>query len=136
MPESFLRTACIWKFRFEFRMLSLWILVRSMCFQNRPQQAAGVVGDPQFSSLNQFDTDAAATIVAFCDAAIHFARTNVDVHSATRIITNCISPAARLGLNIFCRGRGIPTLCEYPSDMSFIFSDEDLDICPEDCTRV
>ena len=91
-----------------------------MCFQNRPQHAAGVVGYPQFPFLNQFDTDAAATIVAFCDAAIHFAQTNVDVHRATRIITDCVSPAARLGLNICCRGRGIPALCECPSDMSFV----------------
>ena len=66
------------------------LLVRFMCFQNGPQQAAGVVGYPQFPFLNQFDTDAAATIVAFCDAAIHFAQTNVDVHKATRIITDCI----------------------------------------------
>ena len=85
-----------------------------MCFQNGPQQAAGVVGYQQFPFLNQFDTDAAATIVAFCDAAIHFAQTNVEVHKATRIITDCISPAARLGLNIFCCGCGITTLCEYP----------------------
>ena len=92
-----------------------------MCFQNGPQQAAGVVGQ-QFPFLNQFDADAAATIVAFCDAAIHFAQTNVEVHKATRIITDCISPAARLGLYIFCRGCGV--LCEYPSTMSFTFDDE------------
>ena len=93
---------------FEVRMFC--ILVRLMCFQNGPQQAAGVVGYQQFPFLNQFDADAAATIIAFCDAAIHFAQTNVEVHKVTRIITDCISPAARLDLNIFCRGRGIPTL--------------------------
>ena len=102
----------------------LYSTLHSMCFQNGPQQAAGVVGYQQFPFLNQFDADAAATIVAFCDAAIHFAQTNVEVHKVTRIITDCIFPAARLGLNIFCRGRGIATLCEYPSTMSFTFDDE------------
>ena len=82
----------------------------------------------QFPFLNQFDTDAAATTGAFCNAAIHFAQTNVEVHKATRIITDCISPAARLGLNIFCRRRGIPTICEYPSDMSFAFDDNNPEI--------
>ena len=103
-------------------------LLLHVCFQNGPQQAAGVVGYQQFHFLNEFDTDAAATIVAFCDAAIHFAQTNVEVHKATRIITDCISPAARLGLNIFCRGRGIPTLCAYPDDMNFNFDDSNPDI--------
>ena len=98
---------------FEDRVLSYY-LIHLMCFQNGPQQAAGVVGYQQFPFLNQFGTDAAATIVAFCDAAIHFAQTNAKVHTATRIITDCISPAARLGLNIFCCGCGITTLCEYP----------------------
>ena len=53
-----------------------------MCFQNGPHQAAGVVGYQQFPFLNQFDTDVAAAIVAFCDAAVHFAHTNVEVHKA------------------------------------------------------
>ena len=61
---------------------------------------------------------------------MHSAQTNVEVHKATRIITDCISPAARLGLNIFCRGRGITTLCEYPSGMSFTFDDEHPDNWP------
>ena len=95
---------------FEVRMAAYLLL--QMCFQNGPQQAAGVVGYQQFPFLSQFDTDAAATIVVFCDAAIHFAQTNVEVHKATRIIADCISPAARLGLNICFRGCGIPTLCE------------------------
>ena len=111
---------------FEVRIIS-YLLVQ-ICFQNGPQQAAGVVGYQQFLFLNQFDTDAAATIVAFCNAAIHFAQTNVEVHKATRIITDCISPAARLGLNIFCRGRGITALCECPSDMSFLFVDANPEI--------
>ena len=67
-----------------------------MCFQNLLQQAAGVVGYQQFPFLNQFDTDAAATIVAFCDAAIHFAQTNFEVPKATRIITDCIYPRQRV----------------------------------------
>ena len=112
--------------RFEVRMISYFLI--QMCFQNGPQQAARVVGYQRFPFLNQFDPDAAATIVAFCDAAIHFAQTNVEVHKATRIITDCISPAARLGLNIFCRGRRIPTLCKYPSDMSFAFDDTNSEI--------
>ena len=107
---------------FEVRMFC--ILLRLMFFQNGPQQAAGVVGYQQFPFLNQFNTGAAATIVAFCDAAVHFAQTNVEVHKATHIVTDCIYPAARLGLNIFCRGRGIATLCEYPSGMSFAFDGE------------
>ena len=102
-----------------------------MCVvQAGPQQAAGVVGYPQFPFLNAFDSDAAATIVAFCDAAIHFAQTNVEVHKATRIITDCISPAARLGLDIYCRGRGVPTRCEYPADMSFVFDEANPDRWP------
>ena len=44
------------------------------------------------------------------------------------MITDCISPAACLGLNIFCRGRGIPTLCPYPADMNFNFDDAHPDI--------
>ena len=96
--------------------------MRLMCVVG-PQQAAGVVGYPQFPFLNAFDSDAAATIVAFCDAAIHFAQTNVEVHKATRIITDCISPAARLGLDIYCRGRGVPMRCKYPTDMSFMFDE-------------
>ena len=62
-------------------MFQVWIvsyLITAMCFQNGPQQAAGVVGYHQFPFLNQFDTDAAATIVVFCNAAIHFAQTNVN----------------------------------------------------------
>ena len=67
---------------------------------------------------------------SICDAAMHSAQTNVEVHKATRIITDCISPAVRLGLNIFCRGRGITTLCESPSGMSFTFDDEHPDNWP------
>ena len=105
--------------------------MRLMCVvQAGPQQAAGVVGYPQFPFLNAFDSDAAATIVAFCDAAIHFAQTNVEVHKATRVITDCISPAARLGLDIYCRGRGVPTRCEYPADMSFVFDEANPDRWP------
>ena len=49
--------------------------MRLMCVvQAGPQQAAGVVGYPQFPFLNQFDADAAATIVTFCDAAIDHER--------------------------------------------------------------
>ena len=70
------------------------------------------------------------TIPAFCDAAIHFAQTNVKVLKVTRIITDCISPAARLGLNNFCRVRGITLLCEYPSGMSFVFDDDRPDNWP------
>ena len=33
---------------------------------------------PPVSIPHQFDTDAAATIVVFCNAAIHFAQTNVN----------------------------------------------------------
>ena len=113
---------------FEVRMVSP--LISWMCFQNSQQQAAGVVGYQQFPFLNQFDTDAAVTIVAFCDAAIHFAQTNVEVHKVTRIITDCISPATRLGLNIFCRSCGIPTLCEHSLGMSFVFDDEHPDNWP------
>ena len=99
-----------------------------MCFQNGPQQAQGVIGYQQFPFLNQFNTDAAATIVAFCNAAIHFAQTNVEVRTATRGIADCISPTARLGLNIFCRGRGISNLCSYPVGMNFDFDDANPDI--------
>ena len=102
---------------FKCRMAAYLLL--HMCFQNGPQQAQGVIGYQQFPFLNQFDTDAAATIVAFCDATIHFAQTNVEFHKATRVIADCISPTARLGLNIFCRGRDIATLCSYPADMNF-----------------
>ena len=118
---------------FEVRMVSL--LNSWMCFQNGRQQADGVVGYQQFPLLNQFDTDAAAIIVAFCDAAIHFAQTNVEVHKVTRmrIITDCISPATRLGLNIFCRGCGIATLCEYRSGTSFVFDDDHPDNWPTYC---
>ena len=84
-----------------------------MCFQNGHQQAAGVMGYQQFPFLNQFGSDAAVTIVAFCDAAIHFAQTNVEVHKATHIITDCISLAARLGLRIFCHGCGLMALLCY-----------------------
>ena len=113
------------KLRCSFHQLRMfYLLLRFMCVQNGPQQAAGVVGYPQFPFLNQFDADAAATIVAFCDAAIHFAQTNVEVHKATRIITDCISPAARLGLDIYFRGRNVATLCEYPAAMSFVFDAE------------
>ena len=115
----------------EVRMFC--ILLRLMCFQNGPQQAAGVVGYQQFPFLNQFDADAAAAIVAFCDAAIHFAQKNVEVHKATCIITDCISPATRLGLNIFCRGCGIATLCEYRSGTSFVFDDDHPDNWPTYC---
>ena len=99
------------------------LLLRFLCFQNGPQQAQGVVGYQQFPFLTQFDTNAAATIVTFCDAALHFAQTHVEVHKLTRVITDCVSPAACLGLNIYCRERGIPTLCSYPDDMSFEFDD-------------
>ena len=95
-----------------------------MALQNGPQQAAGVVGYQQFPFLNELDANAAVTIIAFCDAAIHFAQTNVEVHKATRIITDCISPAARLGIDIFCRGRSIATICAYPAGMSFDFDDD------------
>ena len=121
MPDSFLRIS--WKFRFEIRMVSLYLLVRLMRLQNGLQQAAGVVGYPQFPFLNQFDTDAAATLAVLCDAAIHFSQASVGVHRATRTSTDCISPAARLGLNVPCRGRRIQTPCEYLSDMSFAFDD-------------
>ena len=94
-----------------------------MALQNGPQQAAGVVGYQQFPFLNELDANAAVTIIAFCDAAIHFAQTNVEVHKATRIITDCISPAARLGIDIFCRGRSIATICAYPVGMSFDFDE-------------
>ena len=119
---SFCRLKPILRFSwFDFRIAQYLLL--NMVFQDGPQQAAGVVRYQQFPFLNQFDADAATTIVAFCDAAIHFAQTNVEVHKATRIITDCISPAARLGLtlDIFCRGRGISTLCAYPEDMNFEF---------------
>ena len=95
-----------------------------MCFQNSPQQAAGVVGYPQFPFRNQFDANAAAAAAAaaaFCDAAIHFAQANIEVHKATCIITDCISLAAHLGLDIYFRRRNVVTLCEYPTTMSFVF---------------
>ena len=111
---------------FKVRMVSYFLI--QMCFQNGLQQAAGIVGYQQSPFLNQFDTDATATIVAFCDAAIHFAQTNVEVHKATRIIADCISPAECLGLNIFCRRRGILALCEYPADMSFPCDDSNPEI--------
>jgi hypothetical protein len=98
-------------------------LLLHMALQNGPQQAAGVVGYQQFPFLNQLDANAAVTIIAFCDAAIHFAQTNVEAHKATRIITDCISPAARLGIDIFCRGRSIATICAYPVGMSFDFDE-------------
>jgi len=63
-------------------------LLLHMALQNGPQQAAGVVGYQQFPFLNELDANAAVTIIAFCDAAIHFAQTNVEVHKATRIITD------------------------------------------------
>ena len=106
---------------FQCRMAADLLLY--MCFQNGPQRAQGVIGYQQFPFLNQFDTDAPAAIVAFCDAAIHFAQTNVEVHKATRMITDCISSAARLESNVFCRGRGITTLCSHPADMNFNFDD-------------
>ena len=123
----FPRLRCSWH-----QLRTFYLLMRLMMVDvaSGPQQSAGVVGYPQFPFLNQFDADAAATIVAFCDAAIHFAQTNVEVHKATRIITDCISPAARLGLNIYCKGRGVPTRCEYPPDMSFVFDDEHPDRWP------
>ena len=66
------------------QLRTFYLLMRLMCVvQAGPQQAAGVAGYPQFPFLNAFDSDAAATIVAFCDAAIHFAQTNVEVHKAT-----------------------------------------------------
>ena len=107
-------------------------LVRLMCFQNGPQQAAGVVGCQHFPFLNQFDTGAAATIVAFCDAAIQFAQTNVEVHKATRIITDCISPAARLAwLEHLLPQAWYPyVICEYPLGMSFVFDEEHPDNWP------
>ena len=55
---------------------------------------------------------------------------SIKVHKVTRIITDCISPAAHLGFNIFCCGCGIPTLCKYPSDMSFIFNEDRPDNWP------
>ena len=48
----------------DFRMWQYLLL--HMVLQEGPQQAAGVVGN-----LNQLNVDAANTIVAFCDAAIH-----------------------------------------------------------------
>ena len=113
------------------QLRTFYVPMRLMCVvQAGPQQAAGVVGYPQFPFLNQFDADAAATIVAFCDAVIHFAQTNVEVHKATLVITDCISPAARLGLDIYCRGRGVPKRSEYPPDMSFVFDDKNPDRWP------
>jgi hypothetical protein len=102
-------------------------LLLHMALQDGPQQAAGVVGYQQFPFLNQLDANAAVTIIAFCDTAIHFAQTNIEVHKATRIITDCISPAAHLGIDIFCCGRSITTICAYPEGMSFDFDDEQPD---------
>ena len=89
--------------------------------RNRPLESRAI-SNSHFST-NSMLVLLAPCIVAFCDAAIHFAQTNVKVHKVTRIITDCIFPAARLGLNIFCRGRGIATLCEYPATMSFTFDE-------------
>ena len=102
---------------------TLAYLLFSMCFQNSPQQAQGVVGYRQFPFLNQFDSDVAAAIVAFCDAALHFAQTNVEVHKVTHVIDGCLSPAAKYGLNIYCRGRSLTLKCSYPEGMVFTFDD-------------
>ena len=85
----------------------MYLLV-PMCFQNGPSQAQGVVGYQQFPFLNQFDSGAASTIAAFCDAALNFAQTNAEVRKVTRVIDNCASSAAKLGLTftvvdaVFC----------------------------------
>ena len=61
------------KLRGSFLELQMfYLLLHLMCYQNGPQQAAGVVGYPQFPFLNQSDAAAAAIIVAFYDAAIYF----------------------------------------------------------------
>ena len=50
--------------------------------------------------------------------------TNVtDSHSLTSI-TDCISPAAHLGLDIYFCGCNVAMLCEYPATMSFVFDAE------------
>ena len=111
--------------RVSWRNFHMWqYLLLRMALQEGPQQAADVVRYQQFPFLNQLDANAAITVVAFCDAAIHFAQTNVEVHKATRIITDCISPAAHLGIDIFCRGRSISAICAYPASMSFDFDGE------------
>ena len=67
---------------------------------------------------------AAATVILFCDAAIHFAQMNIEADKFTCIITDCISLAAHLGLDIyFCRCN-VAALCEYPAIMSFMFDAE------------
>ena len=106
------------------RHASAWAyLLVSICVQNGPSQAQGVVGYQQFPFLDQLDSDVTSTIVQFCDAALHFAQTNVEFHKVTYVIDDCLFLAAKLGLNIYCRGRGLTWKCSYPAGMVFTFNE-------------